>query len=111
MPPDDPLGRSGPTLDTFLRVAASPAVGAAPGSAQPCPYGKKCTYGNKCKFFHAERGNVPIKTVTDKLKVEREYIISISIIYARYLCPNYLENLEIFDFSINRYLQTQEYLH
>ena len=73
MPPDDPLGRSGPTLDTFLRVPASPAVGAAPGSAQPCPYGKKCTYGNKCKFFHAERGNVPIKTVTDKLKVEREY--------------------------------------
>ena len=101
MPPDDPLGRNGPTLDTFLRVPASPAVGAAPGSAQPCPYGMKCTYGNKCKFFHAERGNVPIKTVTDKLKVEREYIIS----------PYYLENLEIFDFSINRYPQTPEYLH
>ena len=36
---------------------------------QPCPYGKKCTYGNKCKFYHADRGNVPMKTVTDKLKV------------------------------------------
>ena len=62
MPPDDPLGRNGPTLDQFLRKR--PAF----GDLQPCPYGKKCTYGNKCKFFHAERGNQPHKSVTDKLK-------------------------------------------
>ncbi|KAI4456733.1 n4bp1-related [Holotrichia oblita] len=42
MPPDDPLGRSGPTLDNFLRT--QPKKGDPP---PPCPYGKKCTYGNK----------------------------------------------------------------
>lgn len=59
MPPDDPLGRSGPTLDSFLRLQndASPK----------CPYGKKCTYGNKCKFHHPERGNMPHKSVADRL--------------------------------------------
>ena len=25
-------------------------------------------YGNKCKFYHAERGNQPQKSVTEKLK-------------------------------------------
>ena len=80
MPPDDPLGRNGPTLDTFLRrkisgpggIAASVASGnnstLAKHAITPCPYGKKCTYGNKCKFYHAERGNQPQKSVTDKLK-------------------------------------------
>ena len=63
MPPDDPLGRNGPTLDNFLRRA--PAHSDLP---PPCPYGKKCTYGNKCKFYHAERGTVPHKSVTDRLK-------------------------------------------
>ena len=81
MPPDDPLGRSGPTLDTFLRqkpsvhgVILSGTAGSgtlakhATVAITPCPYGKKCTYGNKCKFYHAERGNQPQKSVTDKLK-------------------------------------------
>ena len=27
-----------------------------------------CRYGNKCKFYHAERGNQPQKSVTEKLK-------------------------------------------
>jgi len=63
MPPDDPLGRNGPSLDNFLRL--KPSGG---DTAQPCPYGKKCTYGNKCKFFHAERGNQPHKSVTERLK-------------------------------------------
>lgn len=60
MPPDDPLGRSGPTLDTFLRLhkKSEPSI---------CPYGKKCTYGNKCKFHHPERGNMPHKSVADRL--------------------------------------------
>jgi ribonuclease ZC3H12 len=55
MPPDDPMGRNGPTLDAFLRRSKyGPS-----GNPQPCPYEKKCTYGNKCKFFHADRGNQP----------------------------------------------------
>ncbi|KAJ8715162.1 hypothetical protein PYW08_005143 [Mythimna loreyi] len=62
MPPDDPLGRSGPTLDAFLR--------APPSRADPppaCPYGRKCTYGNKCKFHHPERAGRPHKSVAEKL--------------------------------------------
>lgn len=62
MPPDDPLGRSGPTLDNFLRTQAR--KGDPP---PPCPYGKKCTYGNKCKYHHPERGPLPHKTVTERL--------------------------------------------
>ncbi|XP_023717154.1 endoribonuclease ZC3H12A isoform X2 [Cryptotermes secundus] len=62
MPPDDPLGRSGPTLDNFLRI--QPRKGDPP---PPCPYGKKCTYGNKCKFHHPERGPLPHKSVTERL--------------------------------------------
>lgn len=62
MPPDDPLGRSGPTLDNFLRC--QPKKGDPP---QPCPYGKKCTYGNKCKYYHPERGPLPHKSVTERL--------------------------------------------
>ncbi|KAJ9578566.1 hypothetical protein L9F63_005216 [Diploptera punctata] len=62
MPPDDPLGRTGPTLDNFLRI--QPRRGDPP---PPCPYGKKCTYGNKCKFHHPERGPLPHKSVTERL--------------------------------------------
>ncbi|KAL5010489.1 hypothetical protein ScPMuIL_012794 [Solemya velum] len=64
MPPDDPLGRHGPSLENFLRK--EPTI---PEPLPPlCPYGsKKCTYGNKCKFYHPERGNLPHKSVTEKL--------------------------------------------
>lgn len=62
MPPDDPLGRSGPTLDAFLR--ASPTRADPPPA---CPYGRKCTYGNKCKFHHPERAGRPHKSVAEKL--------------------------------------------
>jgi len=66
MPPDDPLGRSGPTLDVFLRSKA-PGVSLTAVSTEACPYGKKCTYGNKCKFNHPERGLQPVKSVTERL--------------------------------------------
>ncbi|XP_050297819.1 endoribonuclease ZC3H12A-like isoform X2 [Anthonomus grandis grandis] len=67
MPPDDPLGRSGPTLDNFLR--GQPKKGDVSGTPPPppCPYGKKCTYGNKCKYHHPERGPLPHKSVTERL--------------------------------------------
>ena len=71
MPPDDPLGRNGPTLDNFLKAASTSSTGSGinPNISKPCPYENRCTYGNKCKYFHAERGNIPLKTVSDKLKV------------------------------------------
>ncbi|EDW16049.1 probable ribonuclease ZC3H12C [Drosophila mojavensis] len=50
MPPDDPLGRSGPNLDMFLRTPSQQKITDA--QQQLCPYGKKCTYGQKCKFRH-----------------------------------------------------------
>ncbi|XP_034486521.1 probable ribonuclease ZC3H12C [Drosophila innubila] len=50
MPPDDPLGRSGPTLDSFLRSQTQQKM--TDSQQQLCPYGKKCTYGQKCKFRH-----------------------------------------------------------
>ncbi|XP_011057921.1 PREDICTED: probable ribonuclease ZC3H12D [Acromyrmex echinatior] len=62
MPPDDPLGRSGPTLENFLRIVPKKT-----DPAPPCPYAKKCTYGNKCKFRHPERGPHPHKSVTERL--------------------------------------------
>ena len=46
MPPDDPLGRSGPNLDEFLKTG--------PYKAKICPYKNKCTYGTKCRYFHPE---------------------------------------------------------
>ncbi len=63
MPPDDPLGRHGPSLDNFL--LKEPTM---PEPLPPtCPYAKKCTYGNKCKYYHPERGTQPHKTVTERL--------------------------------------------
>lgn len=66
MPPDDPLGRHGPSLDNFLRKSQAIPRPADP-LPPPCPYGKKCTYGNKCKYHHPERGNQPQKSVTERL--------------------------------------------
>ena len=76
MPPDDPLGRNGPKLERFLRKPFHTLGGGsgrcgADATASPCPYGKKCTYGNKCKYYHPERGNVPQKTITERLAEHR----------------------------------------
>uniref|UniRef100_A0A8D9B3E6 Probable ribonuclease ZC3H12C n=1 Tax=Cacopsylla melanoneura TaxID=428564 RepID=A0A8D9B3E6_9HEMI len=62
MPPEDPLGRSGPSLDKFLTLDYKQN-----STGAPCPYGRKCTYGSKCKFNHPERGPWPHKTVTERL--------------------------------------------
>ncbi|XP_042190355.1 probable ribonuclease ZC3H12C [Callorhinchus milii] len=64
MPPDDPLGRHGPSLDNFLRKR--PVL--PEHKKQPCPYGKKCTYGHKCKYYHPERGTQPQRSVADELR-------------------------------------------
>lgn len=61
MPPDDPFGRGGPNLETFLRKQK-------PNHCQPCPYEKKCTYGNKCKYYHPDRGPQPQKSISEELK-------------------------------------------
>ena len=68
MPPEDPYGRGGVSLDNLLRKRPmQPSV-----RPQNCPYGQKCTYGNKCRFYHPERGFTPQKTVTEKLKEHAE---------------------------------------
>ncbi|XP_026529485.1 endoribonuclease ZC3H12A [Notechis scutatus] len=64
MPPDDPLGRHGPSLDNFLRK--TPAM--PEHKKQQCPYGKKCTYGIKCKFYHPERPHQLQRSVADELR-------------------------------------------
>ena len=52
MPPDDPLGRLGPSLDDFLRKEPVVSEPRPPN----CPY-PKCTFGAKCRFYHPERAN------------------------------------------------------
>uniref|UniRef100_A0A0N4Z789 C3H1-type domain-containing protein n=1 Tax=Parastrongyloides trichosuri TaxID=131310 RepID=A0A0N4Z789_PARTI len=66
MPPDDPLGKYGPTLDQFLSKNYTPL------NSQICPYYKKCTYGNKCKYFHPEKQNESRTSVVDKLLNESQ---------------------------------------
>ncbi|XP_012882392.1 PREDICTED: probable ribonuclease ZC3H12D, partial [Dipodomys ordii] len=68
MPPDDPLGRRGPTLSNFLSKKPRPP---AP-SWKHCPYGKKCTYGIKCKFSHPERPSHPQLSVADELRAKTQ---------------------------------------
>jgi len=50
MPPDDPLGRHGPSLDDFLRKEPVVSEPRPPN----CPY-PKCTFGSKCRYYHPER--------------------------------------------------------
>ncbi|XP_041831790.1 endoribonuclease ZC3H12A-like [Melanotaenia boesemani] len=64
MPPDDPLGRNGPTIEDFLRKKPW----TPDNKLQHCPYGKKCTYGIKCKFYHPERTNQSQLSVADELR-------------------------------------------
>ncbi|XP_068925814.1 probable ribonuclease ZC3H12D [Petaurus breviceps papuanus] len=66
MPPDDPLGRHGPTLNNFLSKKPKPPQ----PSWQRCPYGRKCTYGSKCKFYHPERLHQIQLSVADELRAK-----------------------------------------
>ncbi|TDH00062.1 hypothetical protein EPR50_G00183480 [Perca flavescens] len=68
MPPDDPLGRNGPTIDDFLQKKPW----TPDNKLQHCPYGKKCTYGVKCKFYHPERANQSQLSVADELRALRD---------------------------------------
>ncbi|XP_047429321.1 probable ribonuclease ZC3H12D isoform X2 [Mugil cephalus] len=74
MPPDDPLGRNGPTIDDFLRKKPW----TPDNRQQHCPYGKKCTYGVKCKFYHPERANQSQLSVADELRALRDRAKSVS---------------------------------
>ncbi|KAM9339012.1 uncharacterized protein ABDE67_016671 isoform 1-T2 [Symphorus nematophorus] len=74
MPPDDPLGRNGPTIDDFLRKKPW----TSDNKQQHCPYGKKCTYGAKCKFYHPERANQSQLSVADELRALRDRAKNIS---------------------------------
>uniref|UniRef100_A0A1A8BVK4 Zinc finger CCCH-type containing 12A n=1 Tax=Nothobranchius kadleci TaxID=1051664 RepID=A0A1A8BVK4_NOTKA len=62
MPPDDPLGRHGPTLENFLRKFPKTQ------RRQPCPYGQKCTYGTKCRFQHLQRAKPVVRVGADELQ-------------------------------------------
>ncbi|XP_041867261.1 endoribonuclease ZC3H12A [Melanotaenia boesemani] len=62
MPPDDPLGRHGPTLENFLQKFPKTQ------RKQLCPYGKKCTYGIKCKFHHPERAKQSNRALAGELR-------------------------------------------
>ncbi|XP_056142194.1 ribonuclease ZC3H12A [Lampris incognitus] len=64
MPPDDPMGRHGPSLENLLRKRPLPVE----QKRQLCPYDKKCTYGIKCKFYHPERANQSYCSLADELR-------------------------------------------
>ncbi|KAK1805573.1 hypothetical protein P4O66_019849, partial [Electrophorus voltai] len=68
MPPDDPLGRNGPTIENFLRKKPT----GTENNQQHCPYGRKCTYGVKCKFYHPERSNQSQLSVADELRAKSQ---------------------------------------
>lgn len=63
MPPDDPLGKSGPTLDAFLRKDPREQYGVTKKvTSEPrcntisvCPHLGNCTFGRKCRYYHPDR--------------------------------------------------------
>ncbi|XP_024122608.1 ribonuclease ZC3H12A isoform X1 [Oryzias melastigma] len=87
MPPDDPLGRHGPSLSNFLRVKPLPVE----QKRQLCPYDKKCTYGLKCKFYHPERANQSYLSLADELR-ERAQISAVTEDRSARLSPRQPQN-------------------
>uniref|UniRef100_UPI0037E87FC4 ribonuclease ZC3H12A isoform X1 n=2 Tax=Semicossyphus pulcher TaxID=241346 RepID=UPI0037E87FC4 len=86
MPPDDPLGRHGPSLDNFLRIKPLPSE----QKRQLCPYDKKCTYGIKCKFYHPERANQSYLSLADELR-EKAQISTVKEERSARLSPRQLQ--------------------
>lgn len=66
MPPDDPLGRSGPTLNEFLKTGSY--------QAKVCPYKTKCTYGSKCRYYHPNNYEQVEKTTISNHSSQRCYL-------------------------------------
>ncbi|XP_073341846.1 endoribonuclease ZC3H12A [Pagrus major] len=87
MPPDDPLGRHGPSLDNFLRKKPLPTD----QKRQLCPYDKKCTYGIKCKFYHPERTNQSYLSLADELR-EKAQISTVKEERNARLSPRHLQS-------------------
>ncbi|KAM3614137.1 uncharacterized protein V6R79_010657 [Siganus canaliculatus] len=87
MPPDDPLGRHGPSLDNFLRKKPLPTE----QKRQLCPYDKKCTYGMKCKFYHPERANQSYMSLADELR-EKAQITTVKEERNARLSPRHLQS-------------------
>ena len=108
MPPDDPLGRRGPTLEAFLRkgTQANPRL---------CPYMKKCTYGSKCKFYHPERvpqQNQSGQSAISKTATTDPVVIDIQVcdLQAFHLCLSGTVSVCIVSFNYmppNRYIMVQ----
>ena len=72
MPPDDPLGKLGPTLDQFLSKDSQDMEGGSnnilpegqrPSSKRVCPHIGKCTFGKKCRYYHPDREPQPPPTL------------------------------------------------
>lgn len=62
MPPDDPLGKDGPSLDHFLvkdpkELLKGKKAGAdsRSNSMPVCPHLGNCTFGRKCRYYHPDR--------------------------------------------------------
>ncbi|XP_076008854.1 endoribonuclease ZC3H12A [Genypterus blacodes] len=96
MPPDDPLGRHGPSLDNFLRKNPLPTE----QKRQLCPYDKKCTYGIKCKFYHPERANQSYLSLADELR-EKAQISTIKEERTSRLSPSHLQSDQLNAYSHN----------
>ncbi|XP_041661983.1 probable ribonuclease ZC3H12D [Cheilinus undulatus] len=110
MPPDDPLGRSGPTIDDFLRKKPWTPE----NKLQHCPYGKKCTYGVKCKFYHPERTNQSQLSVADELRAQRDRAKNLSpkpSLQDPLCCPDIHQSEHRFSSCTPPPLGSEEHLH
>ncbi|XP_020492338.2 probable ribonuclease ZC3H12D [Labrus bergylta] len=109
MPPDDPLGRNGPTIDDFLRKKPWTPE----NKLQHCPYGKKCTYGVKCKFYHPERANQSQLSVADELRALRDRAKNLSPkpSLQESLCPDMYQLEHRYSSSTPPPLSTEEQYH
>ncbi|ODM94127.1 putative ribonuclease ZC3H12C [Orchesella cincta] len=68
MPPEDPLGRNGPTLDQFLSKSVVTQL------PPPCPYGRKCTYGQKCKYYHSTQARSVSETLRKQAAMKTQSV-------------------------------------